>query len=91
MYSAVMYVHTEENQARFNRALAQQLRAELSVCDLPNDKVAERLQIHRGTLYKYLRGETHIPSDMIFGVCSIIGLSPSKLMDRVIDRMEDLK
>lgn len=86
-----MYVHTVENQELFNRALAKQMRAELAVCDLSNDQVAERLKIYRGTLYKYLRAETRVPGDIIFGLCKILDIPPERFINRVVDRMKDFE
>lgn len=82
-----MYVHTDECRDRFNRALADQLRAELSVRDIPNDQVAELMGIHRGTLYKYMREGSSVPADFVYGFCRVIEVDPAGFFQQVIDSM----
>lgn len=86
-----MYIHSDDNRRLFNRALGQQLKAELAVHDIPNDRVAERLGIHRGTLYKYMRSENSVPADFVYGFCRVIQLDPLIFQRRVLERLESLK
>lgn len=85
-----MYIHTKEKQERFSTALRQQLKAELAICDIPNDQVADSIKIHRATLYKYLRGASQMPVDTMYAFCRVVGVRPERFIERVIERMDEL-
>lgn len=82
-----MYTRTPENQALFQKAISQQLKAELAVSDMPNDAIAEHLNIHRSTLYKYVRGESSIPVDFVYAFCRVVGIKPEWFFRRIVERM----
>lgn len=83
-----MYVHTKENRERFNRALSQQMKAELAISAINNNDVAACLCISRSTLYKYLSMDTIPTTDITYGFCRVVDVPFARFANRVVDRME---
>lgn len=86
-----MYEHTEEKSALFQKAISQELKAELAICEIPNDTIANQLHVHRSTLYKYVGGKSTPTVDFMYSFCKLVGIKPEWFMRRVLERLEILK
>lgn len=68
------------------KALAAELRAEKAAKELTYDEIAERSNMQKMTVHRYMSGSRDIPMGKLLAMCEALGVSLPVLIERAEQR-----
>lgn len=77
-----------EKHTRYAEAVATELRAERAVQQITLNELAERTEINKGTLHKYLSGQRVLPISTLYAICEGLGVDALEIGARAQKRMQ---
>lgn len=72
------------DEDNFNRALALQLRLLREGAQLSQADLAERLGLHRNTIFKWEQGEGQIPTIVFLRLCALLDANAGKVLQTIL-------
>ncbi|WP_373459519.1 helix-turn-helix domain-containing protein [Microbacterium sp. SORGH_AS_0862] len=73
--------------ARFNAAVAAELRGERGAQQITVEALAEKAGMVKGTLLRYLNGKRDIPVPALAEICQALGVDPGDVLDKASARV----
>jgi len=76
------------SEARYEAALAQQIKVELAERGMDQKDLAEAIGIHKVTMSQYMTGKLSMKMPTFYKVSEALGLTPAELMTRSVARTQ---
>jgi transcriptional regulator with XRE-family HTH domain len=72
------------NDSEFNFALALQLKLLREQAQMSQEQLADKLSLHRNTIWKWERGEGQMPTITFLRLCALLDVNAGKVIDRIL-------